>query len=164
MTRLSIIVAMDENRLIGAGNALPWHLPADLAFFRRTTLGKPVIMGRKTHQSIGRPLPGRRNIVVSRNARLETPGCELADGLEAALALCRGDDEAMLIGGAELYRQGLPLASRMYITLIHACFSGDAWFPAFDASQWRIEWQRDFDADEANSSPYSLLCYTRSGN
>ena len=102
--------------------------------------------------------------MVTRNARLEAPGCELADGLEAALALCRGDEEAMLIGGAELYRQGLPLASRMYITLIHDRFSGDAWFPDFDTSQWRIEWQQDFDADDANSSAYSLLSYTRSGN
>jgi dihydrofolate reductase len=136
--RLSLIAAVAANGVIGSDNALPWRLPADLKRFKALTLGHPVIMGRKTHESIGRPLPGRRNIVVSRNAAYGAEGCEVATSLEAALAACQDDDgEVFVIGGAQLYAAALPLAQRLYLTEIHAGFAGDAHFPAFDRNAWR---------------------------
>ncbi|MBW7902314.1 MAG: dihydrofolate reductase [Rhodocyclaceae bacterium] len=137
MTVVSLIAAMDRRRLIGRDNALPWRLPEDLRHFKATTLGKPVIMGRKTWESLGRPLPERRNIVVSRNAGYAAAGAELAASLPAALARAGDVDEAFVIGGAELYRQALPLAQRLYLTEIDAEFAGDAWFPEFAAAEWR---------------------------
>jgi len=158
---ISLIVAMDENRLIGARNQLPWHLPADLALFKRTTMGKPIVMGRKTFESIGRPLPGRRNIVITRDSAFQAPGCEICHGIDAALAICSADDEVMLIGGASLYQQTLALASCMYITRIHHSFSGDTWFPEFPADSWSIEEQQDFAADESNPYPFSFVKFVR---
>lgn len=161
MTRLSLIVAMDENRLIGADNQLPWHLPADLALFKRTTMGKPIIMGRKTFESIGRPLPGRRNVVISRDPSFQAPGCEVSHAIDAALAICDGADEVMLIGGASLYQQTLALASTLYVTRIHHRFSGDTWFPEFAAENWNIEEKQDFAVDESNLYPFSFVKYVR---
>ena len=161
MTVLSLIVAMDANRLIGADNGLPWHLPADLAFFKRVTLGKPVLMGRKTQQSIGRPLPGRRNIVISRDPGFQAEGCERAAGLDEALALVDGVEEAMLIGGASLYRQALPRVGQMYITRIHHEFGGDTWFPEFDDAEWRIEFHEDFEAGHKHEYNFSFMKYVR---
>ena len=161
MSRISMIAAMDENRLIGRDNSLPWHLPADLAFFKRTTMGKPVVMGRKTWESIGRPLPGRQNIVVTRNADLEAPGCDLADSIDSAIAQAGDVDEIMLIGGAGLYQQGLPLASRLYLTLIHYRFpGGDAWFPELE-SDWTVAERQDFDPDQDNPYPFSFIKFVR---
>jgi len=161
MTHLSLIVAMDENRLIGNDNQLPWRLPADLAFFKRTTMGKPIIMGRKTFDSIGRPLPGRRNIVITRDPEFSAEGCEVVHGIEAALAGCSDHDEIMLIGGATLYEQTLDQVSCMYVTRIHHSFSGDTWFPEFDDRRWRISEQQDFDPDQSNSFAYSFVKYVR---
>jgi dihydrofolate reductase len=161
MTRLSLIVAMDANRLIGSNNTLPWHMPADLAFFKRTTMGKPIVMGRKTFESIGRPLPGRRNIVVSRNPEFVAGGCETANSIDAALELCRGEPEVMLIGGATLYRQSLDRAAQLYITLIHHEFDGDTWFPEFDSDQWKVENRENFEADHSNPYAYSLIKFVR---
>jgi dihydrofolate reductase len=161
MTHLSLIVAMDENRLIGNDNQLPWRLPADLAFFKRTTMGKPIIMGRKTFDSIGRPLPGRRNIVITRDPEFSAEGCEVVHGIEAALAGCNEHDELMLIGGATLYEQILDQVSCMYVTRIHHSFSGDTWFPEFDDRHWRISEQQDFDPDQSNSFAYSFVKYVR---
>lgn len=136
--RLALIAAVAENGVIGAGNALPWHLPEDLKRFKALTLGHPVIMGRKTYESIGRPLPGRRNIVVSRNADFAAAGCETAVSLEAAIAACAGTaDEIFVIGGAQIYAEALPLARRLYLTEIRAEFPGDARFPAFERGDWR---------------------------
>ena len=161
MTNLSLIVAMDQNRLIGDNNALPWHLPADLAFFKRTTMGKPILMGRKTYESIGRPLPGRRNIVISRNPEFQAAGCELVSGLDDALALTVSAEEIMLIGGASLYLQALPRITRMYITRIHHEFTGDTWFPEFDEKDWKVESREDFTADQSNPYPYSFVRLVR---
>lgn len=136
--RLSLIAAVAANGVIGSDNALPWRLPADLKRFKALTLGHPVIMGRKTHESIGRPLPGRRNIVVSRNAAYGAEGVEVSASLEAALAACQDDgEEVFVIGGAQLYTAALPLAQRLYLTEIHAGFAGDAHFPEFDRNAWR---------------------------
>ena len=161
MTQLSLIVAMDENRLIGNDNQLPWRLPADLAFFKRTTMGKPIIMGRKTFDSIGRPLPGRRNIVITRDPEFSAEGCEVVHSIEAALAGCSEHDELMLIGGATLYEQTLDQVSCLYVTRIHHSFSGDTWFPEFDVKHWKISEQQDFDPDQSNTFAYSFVKYVR---
>ncbi|MFJ4395248.1 dihydrofolate reductase [Pseudomonas sp. NPDC089396] len=142
---LSLIAAHAENRVIGIDNSMPWHLPGDFKYFKATTLGKPIIMGRKTWDSLGRPLPGRLNIVVSRQPGLQLAGAEVFASLEAALeraeqwALEHGVDELMLIGGAQLYAQALEkgLVSRMYLTRVELAPEGDAWFPEFDQGQWR---------------------------
>lgn len=161
MTRLSLIVAMDRNRLIGSGNGLPWHLPADLAFFKRTTMGKPLVMGRKTFDSIGKALPGRRNIIVTRDAGFRADGCEIAGSIDQALDACAGSNEIMLIGGASLYQQTLQRADCLYVTRIDHEFDGDTWFPAFDESRWRIEAREDFEADSRNPHAYSFIKFVR---
>lgn len=161
MTRFSLIVAMDDNRLIGSNNGLPWHLPADLAYFKRTTMGKPIIMGRKTFESIGKSLPGRRNIVVTRDPNFTAEGCEIANSIDAAIDLCRQDNEIMLIGGASLYQQSLARATDLYITRIHHCFDGDTWFPDFDESEWKIVNREYFEADHSNPYAYSLIKFVR---
>ena len=127
--KISIIVAMADKRVIGHDNRLPWHLPADLKHFKATTMGKPIIMGRKTWESIGRPLPGRTNIVVTRDPRYTADGCVVVHSIDAALQACSGNEEVMVIGGAEFYRQVLPEASTLYLTLVHDEFEGDALFP-----------------------------------
>ena len=161
MTKLSLIVAMDNNRLIGVDNGLPWHLPEDLAFFKRTTMGKPILMGRKTHQSIGRPLPGRRNIVISRNSAFRAEGCELASSLDEAMDMVSDTEEAMLIGGASLYEQALPRVSSMYVTRIDHEFSGDAWFPDFDENDWRVDFRENFESDHKHKYKFSFIKYVR---
>ncbi|MBD9483544.1 dihydrofolate reductase [Pseudomonas sp. PDM14] len=140
---LCLIAALAENRVIGRDNQLPWHLPADLKHFKAKTLGKPIIMGRKTWDSLGRPLPGRLNLVVSRQPGLQLEGAEVFPSLEAAVqradewAREQGVDELMLIGGAQLYGQGLAQATRLYLTRVALQPEGDAWFPAFDEAAWR---------------------------
>lgn len=158
---LSIICAMDENRLIGANNALPWHLPADLAFFKRTTMSKPIIMGRKTYESIGRPLPGRRNIIITRNSNYHQEGCDSCPSVAAALDLVQDQDEAMLIGGASLYQQTIDKAERLYLTRIHARFTGDAWFPEIDPAIWVETWSEKHAPDERNPYAYTFVKYAR---
>jgi dihydrofolate reductase len=137
MPLVSLVVALARNRVIGAGNRLPWRLPEDLRRFKRLTMGAPVILGRKTHESIGRALPGRRNIVVTRRPDARWEGCEVAGSLEAALALAGDAPEVFVIGGAELYRLALPRADRLYLTLIDADYDGDTFFPDFDPADWR---------------------------
>ena len=140
---LCLIAAMGENRVIGVDNQLPWRLPGDLKYFKARTLGKPVVMGRKTWDSLGRPLPGRLNLVVSRQAGLQLEGAEVFASLPAALqraqawAQEQGVDEVMLIGGAQLYEQALPLAERLYLTRVALSPAGDAWFPPFEGEQWQ---------------------------
>ena len=140
---LCLIAAMGENRVIGVDNQLPWRLPGDLKYFKARTLGKPVVMGRKTWDSLGRPLPGRLNLVVSRQASLQLEGAEVFASLPAALqraqawAQEQGVDEVMLIGGAQLYEQALPLAERLYLTRVALSPVGDAWFPPFEGLQWQ---------------------------
>ncbi|MBP5956215.1 dihydrofolate reductase [Pseudomonas anatoliensis] len=141
---LSLIAALGENRVIGVDNSMPWHLPGDFKYFKATTLGKPIIMGRKTWDSLGRPLPGRLNIVVSRQADLVLEGAEVYPSLEAAVVRAeewakeQGVDELMLIGGAQLYAQGLAQADRLYLTRVALSPEGDAWFPEFDLNQWKL--------------------------
>jgi dihydrofolate reductase len=135
---LSLIVAMDKNQLIGNRNQLPWHLSEDLKRFKAITMGKPVIMGRKTFESIGRPLPGRRNIIISRNPVFRIKGCETARNLIHAIELTAESDEAVIIGGRQIYQEALTLVDRMYLTLIEYEFDGDAWFPPFNEVEWNL--------------------------
>lgn len=151
--RIAMIAALADNRVIGRGNALPWHISADLKHFKRTTLGKPIIMGRKTFESIGRPLPGRSNIVVSRRADFRPEGVSVVDNAEQAVALGRavaiqeGVEEVMVIGGEQLYRSLLPLAQRLYLTEVHCDIVGDAWFPPLDAGWREVERQSGSEGD-----------------
>jgi dihydrofolate reductase len=157
---LSLIWAMADNRVIGIENRLPWKLPADMKWFRQNTLGKPIIMGRLTFESFGaKPLPGRRNIVISRNPDYQTQSdeVEVFTSLEDALAATADAEEVMLIGGMSLYKQSLPLADRLYMTLVHANVEGDAWFPEFDLHDWHQTERSDFPADEKNPHPYSFI-------
>lgn len=137
MTTLSLIVAVSSNGVIGVNNTLPWHLPEDLKRFRALTTGHHIIMGRKTYESLGRLLPDRTTVIVTRNPDYQVKGALTAPSLEAAIACCKGDDEAFLIGGAELYAVGLLLAERLYVTEIHAEYAGDTFLPALDPGQWQ---------------------------
>ncbi len=159
--QISLIVAMAENRVIGRDNALPWHLPADLRHFKTLTLGKPIVMGRKTYESIGRPLPGRQNIVLTRDTGFQAPGCEVCASLEDAVVRAGDAEEVMIIGGAALYKEALVQADRIYLTEIHAAIEGDTWFPKIDTATWReIARERHF-ADEHNTLDYSFVTLER---
>jgi dihydrofolate reductase len=158
---ISFVVAMDDNRLIGAGNGLPWRLPADLKHFRRVTMGHPMVMGRRTWESIGRPLPGRTSIVVTRQPDYRAEGAIVVDSPEAA-KLAAGDcDELMVIGGAALYEAMLPEANRIYLTEIHAQFEGDTWFPELGEDQWACVSREDFGSDERNPYDYTFMVLER---
>ncbi len=159
--KLSLVVAMDENRVIGLNGGLPWHLSSDLKYFRDITMGKPIIMGRKTHQSIGRPLPGRRNIVVSRNLNFEATGCDVVKSIEAALTLVEDAPEVMMIGGASLYGDILPFVDQLYLTEVHAEVEGDTLFPELDLTEWKEISRSAFSADEKNDQDYSFVVYKK---
>ncbi|MCJ7975417.1 type 3 dihydrofolate reductase [Aeromonas veronii] len=161
--KISMIAAMAHDRVIGKDNQMPWHLPADLAHFKRVTLGKPVLMGRKTFESIGRPLPGRRNLVISRNPDYQAEGIEVVGSVEAALALLAGSsvEELMVIGGGHLYAEMLPSADCLYLTRIDLAVEGDTRFPAFDDDQWQRVDCESHSADEKNPHPYSFETWQR---
>jgi len=159
--RVSLIAAMAENRVIGVGNTLPWHLPADLKHFRQITTGHHVIMGRRNYESIGKPLPNRINIVVTRNRHFRAPGCVVAHSFEEALERARADPEIFIIGGAEIYRQAFNRADRLYLTLVHANIVGDTYFPPFDPDQWDEIKREQHEADDKNPYAYSFLMYDR---
>lgn len=163
MTVLSMIVAHAHNRIIGKDNDMPWHLPADLAYFKKTTLGKPIIMGRKTFESIGRALPGRKNIVISRDQAYHADGVEVVHSVEQALALVIDVEEVMVIGGGAIYQHCLPKAQRLYITHIDADIAGDTQFPAYDVeNDWHKVSQEHYLADEKNAYPLAFTVYERS--
>lgn len=147
--KLSLIVAMAGNGVIGRDGGLPWHLPADLKRFRAITMGKPIVMGRRTHESIGRALPGRRNIVLSREQGYLAPGCDVFASLDAALVALSDEAEVMIVGGAALYAQALPYAACLYVTDVDAELDGDVHFPAFDREAWR-ELEREAHAPDAS--------------
>jgi dihydrofolate reductase len=158
---LSLIVAMAENHVIGRDNSLPWRLPNDLKHFRQLTMGHPIIMGRKNHQSIGRPLPGRTNIVVTRARDFAAPGCIVVHSLEDAIKAARTDAEPFIIGGAELYGQTLARAQRLYLTQVHAEIPGDVCFPALQWNEWR-ELSRDrHEPDAEHAFAYSFVTLER---
>ena len=155
--KISIIVAMATNGVIGRNNQLPWHLPADLKHFKQTTMGKPILMGRKTWESIGRPLPGRTNIVITRDSSYSAAGCVVVNSIDAAIAAAGEQDEVMVIGGAELYRQVLSDTDTIYLTRIHAVVEGDTCFPEIRNTEWHQVERVDYEADEKNSHGYSFI-------
>lgn len=157
MAIISFVVAMARNGVIGKDNQLPWRLPADLRHFKTVTMGKPIIMGRKTFDSIGRPLPGRTNIVVTRDPAYRAEGCVVAHSIEAGLAAAGDAEEVMVIGGADFYRQLLPRTDRIYLTLIDAEVEGDTWFPELDPARWHERSREDHVADADNPYPYSFI-------
>ena len=158
-SRLSLIVAYADNRVIGRDNALPWKLPGDLAHFKRSTLGHPIVMGRHTWESLGRPLPGRTNVVITRNPGYAAPGAVVVPTLDAALTACPPGPEVFVIGGAQIYALALPRADRILATEVHAHVDGDAWFPDLPAGQWR-ETERLAQPAE-NGFTYDFVTYER---
>ncbi|MFT4612927.1 MAG: dihydrofolate reductase [Bacteroidia bacterium] len=167
MLPLALIVAAAENDIIGRNNALPWHLPEDMKSFRRITMGKPVIMGRRTFESIGRPLPGRANIVITRQQGYQIEGVNVVHSLEEALCLAAelvlidGVEEAVVMGGADIYREALPQANRLYLTRVHAEVEGDVSLPAVDWAVWREVSREDHFAQAPNPFDYSIVVYER---
>ena len=160
--RIAMIAAMANNRVIGKDNQMPWHLPADLKHFKKVTLGKPVIMGRKTYQSIGKALPGRRNIVISRQGVALSEDADWVQSIEQALALVQDEAEVMIIGGAEIYRQVLPMADRLYITDIDLTVEGDAFFPDYQAeARWHEAASESHQADPQNPHSYNFRILNR---
>ena len=159
--RISLIVALDRNRVIGSDNQLPWRLSADLQHFKGLTMGKPIVMGRKTYESIGRPLPGRTNIVVTRDSSFSAAGCRVVHSIDEALVAAGDVDEVMIMGGENLYSQLLPRADRLYLTEVQAEVSGDAWFPEFDETQWQELERESHRADENNEFDYDFVVLAR---
>jgi len=163
----SMIVAMAENRVIGINNNLPWYLPNDLKYFKQVTMGKPILMGRKTYESIGKPLPGRTNIVITRNESWQANGVKVVHSLEDAFSLANsiveidGQDEMMVIGGDQIYQTSLPAIDRIYLTKVHAEVDGDAYFPELDWSEWKEVAREDFKAEGPNPYDYSFIVFDR---
>jgi len=158
---LSLIVAADENNVIGKDNTLPWHLPDEMQFFREKTKGHSVIMGRKNHESIGRVLPNRRNIVITRQKDYQSDGCEVVHSLDEAIDLVRDEDEVFVIGGGEIYKQAMTQADRLYFTRVHQSFDGDVMFPEIDVATWKETERREHPADEQHECAFTFLTYEK---
>ncbi len=158
---LSIIVAASENNVIGKNNQLLWHLPDDLKHFKATTKGHHVIVGRKTYESQGRPLPQRTNIIVTRNRNYNAEGCIVVDSLDKALNLTQQDDEPFIIGGEQIYRMALPLVDRIYLTWVHAEFEGDTFFPELDMQHWKEISRKYYPKDDRNEYSFSIIVLDR---
>ncbi|MGC4378742.1 dihydrofolate reductase [Fictibacillus sp. Mic-4] len=156
---ISYVVAMDENHLIGSKNKLPWHLPADLKYFKKVTMNKPIVMGRKTYESIGKPLPGRENIVLTRDRNYKAEGCTVIYSVEDIIK--RDNEEICVIGGAEVFRLFMPYVNRMYITKIHETFEGDTYFPDFNEKEWKIVSKTPGQVDEKNKYPHDFIVYDK---
>ena len=170
---ISLVVAMDDNGVIGIDGKLPWRLSSDLKHFKEVTMGKPIIMGRKTfkpivmgrktHESIGRPLPGRENIILTRDKNYQAEGCTVLNSLDDLFLHCRYHEEVMITGGAELYKQFLPRAQLIYLTEIHTQITGDTFFPGYNADEWEEIARQDFKHDEKNDFDYSFVVLRRHG-
>lgn len=159
--KISIIVAISENNAIGKDNQLLWHLPADLKHFKQITSGHPILMGRKTYDSIGRPLPNRRNIVISRQKELAIPGVEVVSSIDEAISLCVQEEEIFIIGGAEIYKSALSSCDRIYLTTVHAQYDADAFFPALKQQEWSQRSREFHSADEKNNVDYTFSTLER---
>jgi dihydrofolate reductase len=159
--RVSLIVAVSTNGVIGRDGDLPWRMPEDLKRFKSLTMGHHLVVGRKTWEEVGQPLPGRMMVVVTRARDFQVAGVTVVHSLQEALDVAHNDDEVFIAGGGEIYRQALPLADRLYLTRIHAEIEGDTTFPEFDQSEWRLVEREDHDADERNPYPYSFIVYEK---
>ncbi|RYE13134.1 MAG: dihydrofolate reductase [Sphingobacteriales bacterium] len=157
---VNIIVAISQNNAIGNNNQLLWHLPKDLKHFKEKTTGHTVIMGRKTFDSVGKPLPRRRNIVITRQD-IAIDGCEVVGSIADALDLCIDEDEIFIVGGAEIYRQALDLTDRIYLTIVHQFFEGDTFFPELNMAEWEETSREDHQPDEKHAFPYSFITLQR---
>jgi len=157
---ITIVVAIASNYAIGKNNQLLWHLPKDLKHFKDITAGGTVIMGRKTFDSVGKPLPKRRNIVITRKP-VEIEGCEVVNSVGAALALCKTEHEVFIVGGAEIYRQTMPLVNRIYLTIVHHSFEADTFFPEIDYKEWKEIEKEDHETDEKHQFAYSFITLER---
>lgn len=153
---VTIVVAASTNNVIGSDGALPWRLPEDLQRFKQITIGKPIVMGRLTHDSIGRALPGRRNIILSRQPGYMAEGCDVVGSRKEALDLLSDEDEVMIIGGGKIYEQFLPLATRIYLTRVDAEIDGDTYFPALDMDQWRLLGREEFPVTEKRKTGFAI--------
>jgi len=163
MTMIAMIVAVAKGGVIGADNDIPWYCPADLQHFKRTTMGAPVVMGRKTYESLKiQPLPGRRNIIISRNPEYQAAGCDVFSSIEAVIEQLAAVDKIFIIGGAELYKQMLPKAQELYVTQVDVTVAGDRYFPEISAQDWQLRSERDFQADEKNPHAMRFQYYQRS--
>ncbi len=160
MTKITIVVAIAQNKAIGKNNQLLWHLPADLKHFKEITSGHTIIMGRKTYDSIGKPLPNRRNIVITRQA-LQLPGCEVVPSFNAALALCQNETELYIIGGAQIYKEALPLTDTIYLTEVHQSFEANTFFPEIRPEEWEEILRQNHAPDEKNALSYSFVTLRR---
>lgn len=158
---LSAIVAAAENNAIGKDNQLLWHLPNDLRFFKRTTTGHPVIMGRKTYESVGDPLPNRRNIIITRQPGYTAEGAAVVHSLAAAIEACAGEPEVFVVGGAEIFEQALPVLNRIYLTRVHVTLPGDSFFPELDKQDWQLVSEESHSADERHAYSYTFRIYER---
>jgi dihydrofolate reductase len=159
--RIAAIFAMSDNRVIGKDNQLPWRLPADMRHFKKITMGKPILLGRKTYESIGHALPGRCNVVITRDIHFQAPGCVVANSLETALLAADYSEEIIVIGGAILYQHLLPRTHRLYMTLIHHQFDGDTYFPELNMTEWQEVEREDHHADAENQYDYSFITLDR---
>ena len=158
--QLVLVAALATNRAIGLRGAMPWHLPDELQHFKNVTMGKPVIMGRKTWQAIGKPLPGRQNVVVSRNPKYDAPGCLVAGSLDDAVRIGRGN-ELMVIGGGELYRLALPMAQKMILTIVNCEPSADTWFPTWESSAWEMMYSDHHPVDDRHEYSFEMQNWSR---
>jgi len=154
---ISLVCAMANNRVIGKDNKMPWHLPADLKHFKAVTMDKPIVMGRKTYESIGRPLPGRQNVIISRNSEYQVDGCDVVDSIDSALQLLSSDDEVMIIGGGFLYSQMIELADKLYLTFIDLDVAGDIYFPEYEHLNLQEESRESHLSDEENPHNYHFV-------
>ncbi len=159
---ISFVVAMDKNRVIGKDNSIPWHLPEDLKFFKKVTMGHPIVMGRKTYESIGKPLPGRENVIVTRNVDYKAEGCIVLHSIEELKKyIDEKNEEVSIIGGAQLFKETFPIADRLYITEIHREFEGDTFFPEYPESEWTLTSKEKGVKDEKNPYDYYFMIYDR---
>lgn len=158
---ISLVAAASENNVIGLNNKLPWYLPKDSKFFTELTWNHSTIMGRKTFESLDKPLENRRNIVITRQENYSPSGAEVVRSLDKALELCKGEEEVFIVGGAEIFRQGIEIADRIYLTRIHGVFEGDAFFPEIDEKYWKLEKKEEFKKDQENKFDFDFLVYER---
>lgn len=155
------VVAISQNRVIGKDNQLIWHMPADLKHYKNVTMGHHMIMGRKTYESIGRPLPGRTTVIITRDKNYKAEGCIVVHSLDEALKVAANDNEPCIVGGGEIFRQAMDITDKIYLTIIHHDFEGDTFYPELDPAKWRLTKREDFQPDEKNKYPYSFCEYER---
>jgi len=158
---ISLIAAMDKNRVIGKGGKLPWNLPADMKYFKDKTLGKPVIMGRKTYESVGKPLPNRTNIIVTHNQDYKAEGCIVVHSVDEALKAAENAEEVMIIGGSQIYEEFLPKANKLYLTIIDTEIEGDTYFPEYKIEEWKEASYEEHERDAENQYDYTFLVFER---